>query len=232
MKNIVNHNNNCISCTEKSCASKVLSVEHLDVLGSSCTTLEIAKGETILHEGTLTSHVIYLRSGLIKETMKGIDGKEQIFRIIKDKTYLGLSSIFGDKVNHFSYKALSNLSVCHIEIDTFNKLMLDNSEFTYKIMSSMCKDNLHNYDKLLKQAQKKIFGRLADIILYFSEDIFQSTKFTMPLTQQEIANFIGTSRESAARGLSNFRQNKIISLESSNIEILDIDALIQVSRTG
>jgi CRP-like cAMP-binding protein len=224
--------NNCRICTEKSCASKVLSLSNLDELGNSCRTMDIAKGETILHEGSFTSHVIYLRSGLIKETMKGINGKEQIFRIIKGKTYLGMSSIFGDTVNHFSYKALSNLSVCHIEINTFKKLMLDNAEFTYKIMSSMCKENLHNYDKLLKQGQKKIFGRLADALLYFAEDIFESTSFTIPLTQQEIANFIGTSRESAARGLSNFRQNKIISLENSEVVILDLNALKQVSRTG
>ena len=224
--------NNCRVCQEKSCASKVLSFQNLDILGSSCRTMEIAKGETVLHEGSLTSHVIYLRSGLIKETMKGIDGKEQIFKIIKGKTYLGMSSLFGDTVNHFSYKALSDLTVCHIEINTFKKLMLDNAEFTYKIMASLCKENLNNYDKLLKQGQKKIFGRLADALLYFSEDVFKSEKFTLPLTQQEIANFIGTSRESTARGLSNFRQNKIISVNNSVVEILDVNSLKQVSRTG
>lgn len=229
---MVPQENNCRICHEKSCASKVLSNSNLDRLGDSCRTMDIRKGETILLEGSLTSHVIYLRSGLIKETMRGIDGKEQIFRIIKDKTYLGMSSIFGDTVNHFSYKALSDLTVCHIQIDTFKKLMLDNAEFTYMIMSSMCKENLHNYDKLLKQGQKKIFGRLADALLYFAEDIFESTNFTIPLTQQEIANFIGTSRESAARGLSNFRQNKIISLDNSEVKILDLDGLKQVSRTG
>jgi|LGVD01.1.fsa_nt_gb CRP-like cAMP-binding protein len=224
--------NNCRICQEKSCASKVLSMEHLDELGSNCRTMDIIKGETVLHEGSFTSHVVYLRSGLIKETVKGIDGKEQIFRIIKGKTYLGMSSLFGDNVNHFSYKALSNLEVCHIEIGAFKKLMLENADFTYKIMSSLCKENLHNYDKLLKQGQKKIFGRLADALLYFSEDVFENKKFTLPLTQQEIANFIGTSRESTARGLSNFKQNGIISLENSIVEILDINCLKQVSRTG
>ena len=224
--------NNCRVCKEKSCASKVLSIKHLDILSESCRTVDIAKGETVLIEGSFTSHVVYLRSGLIKETMKGIDNKEQIFRILKGKTYLGMSSLFGDTVNHFSYKALSDLKVCHIEINTFKKLMLDNAEFTYEIMSSLCKENIHNYDKLLKQGQKKIFGRLADALLFFAEDVFNCKKFTLPLTQQEIANFIGTSRESTARGLSNFKQNKIISLENSVIEILDINSLKQVSRTG
>ena len=229
---MIEQGNNCRICQDKSCASKVLSIDNLDILGSSCRTMAISKGETILHEGSLTSHVIYLRSGLVKETVKGIDNQEQIFKIIKGKTYLGMSSLFGDTINHFSYKALSDLTVCHIEINTFKQLMLNNADFTYKIMESQCKENLHNYDKLLKQGQKKIFGRLADALLYFSEDVFENEKFTLPLTQQEIANFIGTSRESTARGLSNFRQNGIISMNNSVVEILDINCLKQVSRTG
>ncbi len=229
---MVSQENNCRICQEKSCASKVLSIGNLDILGNSCRTMTISKGETILHEGSLTSHVIYLRSGLVKETVKGIDSQEQIFKIIKGKTYLGMSSLFGDTINHFSYKALSDLTVCHIEISAFKQLMLENAEFTYKIMESQCKENLHNYDKLLKQGQKKIFGRLADALLYFSEDIFENKKFTLPLTQQEVANFIGTSRESTARGLSNFRQNGIISVNNSVVEILDLNCLKQVSRTG
>lgn len=224
--------NNCRICQDKSCASKVLSIDNLDKLGTGCITMNISKGETILHEGSLTSHVIYLRNGLVKETIKGIDKKEQIFKIIKGKTYLGMSSLFGDTKNHFSYKALSDLTVCHIEINTFKQLMLENANFTYEIMASLCKENLHNYDKLLKQGQKKIFGRLADALLYFSEDIFENDEFILPLTQQEIANFIGTSRESTARGLSNFRKNEIISIDNSVVKILNINYLKQISRTG
>ncbi|MCK5824442.1 MAG: Crp/Fnr family transcriptional regulator [Ichthyobacteriaceae bacterium] len=222
----------CSVCQEKSCASKVLSADHLNDLSNSCRTMTIAKGETILHEGSFTSHVVYLRKGLIKETIRGVDGKEQIFRLIKSQTYLGMSSLFGDTVNHFSYKALSDLDVCHIEIGAFNKLMLGDAKFTYEIMSSLCKENLHNYDKLLKQGHKKIFGRLADALLLFSEEIFESNKFVLPLTQQEIASFIGTSRESTARGLSNFKQNNIISIENSVVEILDKDGLRHISKTG
>jgi len=55
--------------------------------------------------------------------------------------------------------------------------MLEDANFTFSIMSSLCKENLHNYDKLLKTGQKKIYGRLADVLLFFSLDIFQSNKF-------------------------------------------------------
>jgi len=229
MKQLVS---DCKICKDISCASTILSNNELDELGSSCRAISISKGETILHEGSFTSHVIYLRSGLIKETMKGLNNREQIFRILKGRTYLGMSSLFGDTINHFSYVALSDLELCHIEIGTFKKLLLANAKFTYEIMTSQCKENLNNYDKLLKQGQKKIFGRLADALLFFSEDIFKSKKFVLPLTQQEIANFIGTSRESTTKGLSNLKRNKIIAIDNSTVEIIDLERLKQVSKTG
>jgi len=223
---------NCRICKDISCASKVLNNKELDELGAGCRTMSISNRETILHEGSFTSHVIYLRSGLIKETMKGLNNREQIFRIIKGRTYLGMSSLFGDTINHFSYIALSDLELCHIEIGTFKKLLLENAKFTYEIMTSQCKENLSNYNKLLKQGQKKIFGRLADTLLFFSEDIFESKKFILPLTQQEIANFIGTSRESTTKGLSNLKKNNIIAINNSTVEIIDFERLKQVSKTG
>lgn len=222
----------CKICKDKSCASKLLSDIQLDELSDNVRTLNIKKGETILFEGSFTSHVIYLKTGLVKETIKGIDGKEQIFRIFKNRTYLGLSSLFGDTVNHFSYVALTDLEVCHIEIHSFKKLMLENAKFTYKIMESQCKENLYSYDKLLKMEKKKIFGRLADVLLFFAKIIFENNKFTLPVSQQEIANFIGISRESCTRGLTNLKQSGTIKLNNSVVEILDFKKLEEISRNG
>jgi len=111
---------NCRICKNKSCASRALTDEQLDELSANVRTIQIQKGETILFEGSFTSHVVYLKNGLVKETMKGADNHEVIFRILKGQTYLGLASLFGDKVNHMSYIALTELEVCHIDITMFH----------------------------------------------------------------------------------------------------------------
>lgn len=224
-------NNQCLICENKSCASKLLNEIELNNLSQNVRTLLIDKGETVLFEGSFTSHVIYLRKGLVKETMK-INGKEQIFRIFKNKTYLGLSSLFGDKVNHFSYVALTDVEVCHIDGDTFNKFLLENTRFAYQIMSTMCKENLFSYDKLLKLGHKKIFGRLADVLLFFSLTVFESEQFVLPLSHQEIASFVGISRESITRGLSSLKQSGVISMENSLVKIKNMDKLKDISKNG
>lgn len=223
---------NCKICKERSCASKMLDDGQLDKLSENVRTLVINKGETILFEGSFTSHVVYLKSGLVKETNKGVEGKENIFRIFKGRTYLGMSSLFGDTVNHFSYVALVESEVCNIEINMFKNLMLENAKFTYSIMSILCEENLYSFDRLIKLSEKNIFGRLADALLFFSTNIFASNKFMLPLSQQEIAHFIGTSRESCTRGLSSFKQSGIIKLNNSVVEIVDLNKLKHISKNG
>lgn len=223
--------NQCLICENKSCASKLLNELELTRLSENVRTLQIDKGETVLFEGSFTSHVIYLRRGLVKETMK-INGKEQIFRIFQNKTYLGLSSLFGDKVNHFSYVALTSVEVCHIDGETFNKFLLGNAHFAYQIMSTMCKENLYSYEKLLRLGHKKIFGRLADVLLFFSLTIFENKQFTLPLSHQEMASFVGISRESITRGLSSLKQSGVIAIDNSVVTILDIEKLKSISKNG
>jgi len=224
--------NYCRVCKEISCASRMLNAEQLEIMGKNVRTLKLNRGETILLENSFTSHVVYLKKGLVKETMKGSEGRENIFRIFKGKTYLGMTSLFGDKINHFSYIALSEVEACHIDFGTFKNLMLENAKFTYKIMASLCKENLYSYEKLIKLGEKNIFGRLADVLLFFSNDIFGSNKFTLPLSHQEIANFIGISRESCTRGLSNFKKSGVIRFNNAMVEIIDMEKLINISKNG
>jgi len=206
--------------------------DELIELSNGCVDGEVKRGETFLRQGSVTSYVIYIRTGLVKETMIGPGQKDQIFRILKNRSYIGMTSLFGDSIHHFSYTALTDLKICYIEESTFERLMKKNGEFSFHIMVSLCKANLRGSYKLLNQSQKKIYGRVADAILYFSDFIFMKKKFTLPLSRKEIANFIGTSRESASRALQKFNNEGIIKLKKNKLKILKYKQLENISRTG
>jgi CRP-like cAMP-binding protein len=224
--------NTCINCREISAACRKLKEQELIEMSKNCVDGEIKKGDTFLKQGAFASHAIYLREGLVKESMDGPGMKEQIFKILKSQSYLGMSSLFSNRVNHFSYTALSNLKVCYINKETLEHLMKRNGEFAYEIMVSMCMDNIKRSTKMFNQSQKKIYGRVADAIIYFSESIFENQSFKLPLTRKEIANLIGTSRESTTRALVRFHHEKIIELNGSLLKILNFNQLKNISRTG
>lgn len=225
-------NSNCQTCNDKSCAAQSLSISELIELGDSCYEASFSKGDMILAEGSITSHVIYLREGLVKEFGKKDLTEEYILQVVKPHSYLGLHSILSDTFNHYSYTALTNVKVCFINLELFVRLIKSNGQFGYEILSSVCNDSLNNYHRFIKQHQKKIFGKVADALLYFSQVIFNKSSFELPLSRKEIAYMIGTSRESISKQLTDFEKEGILQVNGRHISILNMEKLKGISRVG
>jgi len=222
----------CRDCQEKSCAAAVLGPAEIDLINENSREAEFKKGDILIHERSLNSNIIYLKSGLVKEYVRTQDDKEQILQIVKKFSYLGLHSLFGDRVNHYSYAALENIKVCYIELNIFNKLIRENGEFAYQILVSVSRDSLNNFHRFMSQSQKKTFGKVADAILYFSSIIYEQPSFEIPFTRQEFADLIGISRESATRVLIKFRDEGIIDIKDRFIDIRKMELLEQISKKG
>jgi len=96
----------------------------------------------------------------------------------------------------------------------------------------LCRNELNDYHRYASLAQKQIPGLVAETLICFSDKLYNSNDFTMPLTRGEIGDLIGTSRESVSRILSDMSQDKIISLDASQISILNKEALSKISDKG
>lgn len=224
--------NNCKDCLDKSCATEKLAIDELELITANRYISEISRKTNILNSGFPTSHIIYLRSGLVKEYLIKPDNKEQILQIILPHSYLGLTSLFGDKINHYSYTALTDLKVCYIDIDVFTQMIKSNGNFAFEILSSVGRESLSNFHRFIAQSNKKTYGRIADLLIYFSRVVFSSTKFQIPLTRHEVADMVGTSRESTGRVLTKFNEEGIITISGKKVVIHDIKKLEKISRLG
>jgi len=222
----------CRDCAVKSCAAAVLKPADFELINQFSQEASFSKGDILIQAGSFTSHIIYLKSGLVKEFSRSTDGHEQILQIVKKFSYLGLHSLFGDRVNHYSYAALEDIKVCYIDFNTFTSLIRANGEFAYQILVSVSRDTLNNFHRFMSQSQKKVYGKLADAILYFSTIIYEQPEFVIPFTRQELADLIGVSRESATRVLFRLKEDGVIALEDRTIRILDPEKLKRISRTG
>jgi CRP-like cAMP-binding protein len=229
---LVVKNESCQDCFDKSCATERLSSKELDIITNNRYTSEIRKKTNILNEGSPTSHIIYLRTGLVKEFMLKPDNNEQIIQIILPHSYLGLTSLFGDKINHCSYTALTDLKVCYIDIDIFTQMVKNNGMFAFEILISLGRDSLNSHHRFIAQSNKKTYGRIADMIIYFSKVVFSNARFQIPLTRREIAGMLGTSRESTGRVLAKFNAEGIISISGKKILVRDMKKLEKISRFG
>ena len=222
----------CMLCNEKSCAAAVLNDNQLNLLSDNSRETMIKKGEVILKAGALTSHIVYLKNGFVKEHVEGPGQKSKILQIIKEHSYLGLQSLFGARVNHYSYTALVDLSVCYIDINLFMEFIKDKGQFAFEVLSYVSRESLHKDFHLINQGHKRMYGRFADVLLYLSDEIFAANKFDILMSRQELAELAGMSRENTARALSHFKEEGILEIAGRNIEIIKKELLRQISKNG
>lgn len=224
-------NHHCKVCALKSAAGKMLTDDEFNILQDNSALVHFNKGDLIFKEDALSTNVAYLRTGLAKVHKKG-PTSEKILRIVKAPSYMGIPTTFGDKINQYSATALDETTVCFIDSNLFRNFILKNGKFAYEVIVELCENELRDYERYANQSQKQIPGLVAETLICMSDKIFNSARFNFPLTQSELSNLVGTSRESISRVLSDFSMNKIIAFNGKEINILKREVLEEISAKG
>ena len=223
--------NDCKYCPFNTKISDIFSDYCFEQLSANHAVVSFAKGDSIIKQGALSTNVVFLRKGLVKIHLKG-PSREQIVRLVKAPTYLGLPTTFGDKINQYSVSAVSDVEACFIDMNVFQNLLQRNHTFAYQIILELCQNDLESYRRCANRTQKQSRGNLADVLLEFSNHIFESDNFILPISQSELGSLIDTSRESISRFLSEFDKDGIITCEGKKIIILNKKLLKLISENG
>ena len=221
----------CNYCTTKSKATEKLDHRELEKLGNNCNQAHFQKGEKIIVEKSMSVSIVFVIEGLVKVHTMG-PNKEQILKIIKGPSYLGIPTTFGAKINEYSATAITQTKICFIEFSLFKSLIKENGEFALEIITDLCESEIQSYKKYINQVQKQGPGKIAEALLFFSDKIFESENYVLPLTRNELGDLTCTSRETTSRILSDFSKNNIIKINKSDITILNKKLLENISKTG
>jgi len=222
----------CEFCSLKSSAAKELTDSELDVLGNNCAEVKFSIGDIIVKQDSFSTNIAYVKTGLVKIHIKG-PLKEMIMRIVKAPAYLCLPSTFGDKVNHFSATAIeNNTSVCFIDLNTFKQFVYVNGDFAYQILLELSRGQLQSFHNCISNAQKHNIGKVAETLLFFANEIYNSQTFILPVSRQDLGDMTGSTRESVSRILTDFHSEKILKIEGRKITIQNALLLKQISEKG
>jgi CRP-like cAMP-binding protein len=223
--------NECKNCPFNSMAAATISENSFNQLSENHLVLKFKKGDSIIKQGMYSTNVVFLRTGIAKVHLSG-PYHEQIVKLVKAPTYLGLPTTFGDKINQYSVTAVSEVEVCFIDVNVFLTILNENREFSHEIILELCKNELESFHRCANRTQKMVRGNMADALLEFSDKIFLSDTFVLPLSQAELANLVDTSRESVSRILTELDKDGIIELNGKEIRILNKKSLKLISQNG
>lgn len=222
----------CGQCDLKSLFFEKVSEDRMVGLCSEKKETEFSKGELIFEVGKPIKEFIYLKSGLVKLFKPGPNGKEQIITIAKPFDFVSLLSVFSDSHYNYSVSALEDSVTCSIELKKVKQLIKTNGDFAIGIMEKMSSVSDKIILELLTIRQRQLHGRVAFILLYFADQIYDTNYYELPISRKEIAEYIGKTTENVIRALSEFRKDKIIKIFGKSIEIVEKEKLRQISEFG
>jgi CRP-like cAMP-binding protein len=190
------------------------------------------KGEIINIEGDRITDFKYLKSGLVKLFRKTSDGKEQIITITKPFEFVSNMSIFSEERYQYSVSAVEDSVVCLVKLGFIKNLFMKNGGFAMGLLTKISKINDKIINQTLDIRQKNLVGRVAFVLLYFTKEIYNTRIFDLPVSRQEIADYIGMSTANVIRTLSDFKKEGIIKIFGKTIEVVDINKLEILSKRG
>lgn len=225
--------NSCSQCLQNTRCFKGLKESEIKLLDEHKVELRYSKGEYICKQGSFASHIIILSQGLTKLYIENPHTKKNlILKLVKPCDSIGLSSLFTDKFFQYSVVALTDCKVCSFDINMLTDIIQRNNIFAADIIRQANDYIVDLHKRFFSISHKQLHGRLADIILYLSKDIFESNTFNMSLSRKDIAEYMGTTTESAIRILKEFHNDKIIDVKGKEVDILSLPLLEKLSEIG
>ena len=229
---VVNLISSCETCTRRWKNFQHLTKEELNLVNDNRYEATFKPGEILIKQGSPTSNALFMASGLAKTYIEGQNGKNFILSIaLPGRLILGPGA-YVDSRHTYTVAAITSVQACFINFEIFRHLVRVNGAFAEGLLEDISAKSLGSLTRMVNLSQKKMHGRLADAILYFSDVVFKNDEYEMILSRQELGEMTNMAKECVVRILKELEDSGVIYSDSSKIKILDRDKLVQISVKG
>jgi CRP-like cAMP-binding protein len=222
----------CETCTRRWKNFQHLSKSELQLVNENRYEATFKPGEIIIKQGSPASNALFLATGMAKNYIEGIKGRNFIMSIVLPGRLIMGPGAYVNSRYTYSVAAITAVQACFISFDVFKHLVRVNGAFAESLLEDISAKSLRSHIRMVNLAHKKMPGRLAEVLLYFSDEIFQSDEYEMILSRQELGEMTNMAKESVVRILKEMEESGVIYSDSYKIKILDKDKLRLISENG
>lgn len=228
----------CTHCGSKFCSSNVslfstLEESELAEVKKIIKHKLLKKGEQLYSEGQVLDCLFIVNKGAMKIFSITKEGREQILYLLQSGDFIGDMSLFKKSISLNSAIAVEDTILCIIQKADFDNLL-----HTWPVIQSKmlayAYDRIQSLEKLIDTlATKDIESRIASLLLNMlsKEPLKENGILYLPLNKEEMANFIGVTRETLSRKLNAMQRQGLITLKGNRqIRINHIDALEELNE--
>jgi len=222
----------CEDCNKKSPLFNSLTKDELYQFNKDRYSVRFHKGEVILKQGTRANYLLSLIEGFAKMYIEGDHGRNLVLDFINPPKLIGGPGAQIEGKHKYSVVAIRETLVCFIDLESFKKVFASSSKFAELYLIHCSRNYLAALDRMVGISQKQMHGRMADALIYLSEDIYKGRSIAEEISRQDMAEYTCMSKDSAIRVLKEFERDQIVSLNGRKVEVMDPGKLREIADKG
>lgn len=192
----------------------------------------LRKGDHLFRANDLFHSIYAVRSGTIKTYATTEDGDEQVTGFYLPGELLGVDGIYSGEHSN-SARALEAAAVCEIPFDQLEILSARIPTLQHHFFQLMSREIRLDQQLIMLLSKKSADERIAALLMSISSRHnrrgLSASGFRLPMSRNDIGNFLGLAVETVSRVFTRLQKQGIIIVDGKEVEVLDMPALSQVS---
>jgi CRP/FNR family transcriptional regulator, cyclic AMP receptor protein len=178
-------------------------------IGRGRKIVSIPKGGTVFSQGDACNAVFYIQAGRVKLTVVSSTGKEATIGILGTGDFFGEDSLVAQHIRMGTATALVDCTLMRIEKAAMLKVLHSEHEFSDLFVEHLLAKNFRYREDLIDQLFNSSEKRLARILLLFAgfgKDGIQERTEIPKISQETLAEMVGTTRPRVSSFMNKFRK--------------------------
>lgn len=203
-------------------------------LRANVTEVRLARGQTLFSEGETGDRLYVVLEGKIKLTRTAPDGRENLLSVLGPSEMFGELSLFDPRPRTASAIAVTECRLAGLGHDDLRPWLTAHPEVAVQLLRALAQRLRKTNDVMADLVFTDVPGRVAKALLDLAERFGQPSESGLhvhhDLTQEELAQLVGASRETVNKALADFAGRNWLRIEARAVVILDIERLRRRSR--
>ena len=208
--------------------------EAANALSSAMGTIRLAKGEVLFREGDPEDRLYVVASGKIKLGRSGSAGRENLLAVLGPGQMFGELSVFDPGPRSSTATAVTASEIRTLEHEELMGWLTGRPEVAQGLLAQMAARLRRANDVVADLVFSDVPGRVAKQLLElakrFGDRADDGIHVHHDLTQEELAQLVGASRETVNKALADFAARGWIRLEPRSVTILDVERVQRRAR--
>ena len=205
-----------------------------DALRSSMSLVKLRKGQSLFKEGDDGDNLYVVSNGKVKLGTKSPDGRENLLMILGPGDMFGELSLFDSGPRTATATAVTDSKLLTLGQDKVIPWVREHPEVSLQLLARLAsrlrRTNEVVGDLVFSDVPGRVAKALIDLGVKFGEKRPEGLFVNHDLTQEELAQLVGASRETVNKALADFAQRGWLRLEARSVMILDYERLLKRGR--